>query len=480
MQRQDVIGGTLYLLVSQVIFLITGYIIQIGLGRYLGPSGYGIYSIIIYISMALVVILSTGIPQAVSKYISENECQKNSVLTTGFILLLPSTIIISISLFFCSGWLATIFNDYSLKRYIELISILIPPYAILYLMIGYYNGIMDYRMQSLLYILYNISKPIMIFIFVLMGYSVWGALLGFSVSSIIPVFISLYFIIIPDLLRSNRFPLKKILNFSIPIIIFYFTINLIMSMDLFFVKRILITDEFPGFYSAASMVARVPYFLIAAATTALFPAISSSMSDSLRLREYIRESLRYSLLFLLPITAMVVGSSTQLVVLLYSDAYKAAGYPLEMLTIGMSIFSIFTLLATILSGCGRPRIAMILSLIILMADIPLNLLMVPVWGMVGAAIATTVSSAIGLILAALYVYKLQGTLTPIDSTVKIFFASLMLYAAIYYLGLNGGYLLLGYAVVGALYLPLLLLLGELKPKDIERFKRIMRKQNRSE
>jgi O-antigen/teichoic acid export membrane protein len=101
------------------------------------------------------------------------------------------------------------------------------------------------------------------------------------------------------------------------------------SADLFFVKRILIENVEAGYYTAASMLSRVPFYILSALGFALFPAISRStaINDAKQTENYIAGSMRYLLMFLIPIILLVSATSESLVSLFYSSTYLPASPP---------------------------------------------------------------------------------------------------------------------------------------------------------
>ena len=477
MQRQGLIAGTTYLLIAQAVFILSGYAIHVGLGRFLGPSDYGVYSVVIYVATVFNLILTTGLPYAASKFISEDERRSLSVMKTSLNLSVILGIAIFSMIFLGADRIASALNDPTLAPYIQLVSVMVPIYALHSVIAGYYNGLRNYKIQAFLLLLYDISKPIMIFLLVFLGFSEWGAVLGFALGPLLPMVMGFYFMGLQTF-WAEAFPYKKLLKFAVPIIVFAVAINLIMSLDLFFVKRILMDNEQAGFYSAASMIAKVPYSLLAALTAALFPAISASMNDREKTREYISESIRYTLLLLVPLTFIVAASSGGLVTLIYSSVYKPAGEPLSILIVGVSFFALFSVLTTVISGSGKPGTSMLLSLMILVADLVSNQILVPLWGMHGAALSTGVSSAIGLLMAAFCVYRQHGVLTSASSTAKILLASSLLFVAISYINPGGLLLILVYILAGVLYLAMLYLLKEIKPRDMARFGRLLKRFRR--
>lgn len=472
-QSQGVVKGTIYLLIAQIIFLLSGYIVHIGIGRFLGPSIYGIYSVAISVATVFNLFLTTGIPQSVTKYVSEDNSQSKAVLRTSLFISVLASTAFSVAILFGADGIAEILNDPSLAEYFQLTSLMILAYGPLTAIMAYFNGIKDYRTQALLISLFNILKPVFIFSLVFIGLSVWGAVLGFAVAPVIPLLIGLGLVGFDLYKGGGGFPAKRIMSFALPVIALSAAINLILNLDLFFIKGILIDNSLAGFYSAASMIGKVPYMLMGAITAALFPAVSASMHEHERVKNYISESLRYALLFILPGTAMVAATSTAVVTLIYSDIYQPAGTPLAILIVGICLFGIFALLTTIVSAVGRPGVAMAMGIGVLAVDFALNWLMVPAFGMVGAAGATTLSCTFGLGIAAAYVYWRYRVLIPAASAAKILAASLLVFIALYSIPVSGPMLLVAYGAAGIGYFLVLYLMGEIQERDIERLKRLI-------
>jgi O-antigen/teichoic acid export membrane protein len=75
--------GAAWITLSGIVFMLSGYAINIFLGRRLGPELYGIYGVLVSIMNSMNVMQITGIPQSVSKFTSENENEADSILASG-------------------------------------------------------------------------------------------------------------------------------------------------------------------------------------------------------------------------------------------------------------------------------------------------------------------------------------------------------------------------------------------------------------
>jgi len=473
MPSQSLTKGTLYLGIAQILFLISGYIIHIGLGRLLGPELYGMYAVVISLITIANLILTTGIPQTVSKFVSEKPEVAKSVLKASGKLQLCFSLFIFAAYFISANLVAEMLKDDSLAALIRVSSFMIPSYAFLSLYTMYFNGLRNYRNQSIISIAYSLSKIALIFGFVLLGYSVFGAVLGFAASPAVALLIAIAIAGVP--LKAQEYEnYTRILRFALPIILLSVALNFSTSIDLLALKAIVKNPQEVGYYSAASMISKVPLTLLGALNMALFPAISSVtyLNNVRKTREYIRESFRYVIIFLVPATIFVSATSTEFVSLLYSKKYALAGEPLGILIIGILFFSVFSYLLNIVVASGKAATAAGFSILLLALSATLNLVIIPLYGMTGAAIAVTSASLISMsILLAYSIYKF-GSVVPYDTFAKVMLSTLPA-TSIFYVKLSGILLLLQYLTAFALYFIVLRILGEIKERDMIRMKRLI-------
>jgi len=249
--------------------------------------------------------------------------------------------------------------------------------------------------------------------------------------------------------------------------------NLILTLDLFFIKSILIDNQIVGYYSAASQIARIPYVFMWGISFAIFPAIAACLNLE-KVHDYLSESLRYSLLIVIPFTIILAVTSTPLISLVYSSQYSLGGAPLEILFLGMGLFGLFFMFLMIISSCNRPYLAMGLSLLVLIIDFCANAVLVPAIGMNGGAWATTIASTIGAGLCLFYLSKKYGTFIQCLSVAKIFFATAVMALFMIFMNFQGILLIAGYCIAFGGYFAILCLVHEITPTDLERVRRLVR------
>ena len=463
-------------MISTFVFFLGGYVVQVGLGRYLGPAEYGTFGVVLALMNMVNLFLTYGFPKSAAKYIAEGKVKTGSIIkmatrvqlifcTLGFVIYLG-----------LSSVIANLLNDPSLTRYIMLSSISIPAYALFAIYSGgYLNGMRRFGRQALVAIANSLGKITLVFIFVFIGWGVNGAILGYIGSSLFGLVLAFRFIR-PIEKGEDTFSWKQLLSFGIPATIFAVLFFFLMSIDLYAVKALDAVKADVGYYTAASTISKLSYYLFSGLAVTLLPSISKSTSTGNveQTGNYIRRSMRYMILILLPLTLLISATSSGLTKLIYSSTYIDAANPLGILVLGLAFLSIFSVLTSVVMGAGKPKVAVWMALPLVVMDIILNVILIPRYGLVGAAWATTSTGFVGMCAAAVYVYWKFKTLVNAMSALKIVLASVVIYLIAANVSVSLVWLVPLYLGLAALYGGLLWGLREIRRDDIEMVKRIVR------
>ena len=256
-----------------------------------------------------------------------------------------------------------------------------------------------------------------------------------------------------------------------------FTYVLLNNIDLYLLKHLLESNYAAGIFSAADNLARTSPQLFFALAFTIMPAISAALAkqELLLAKKYITEALRYLLLILLPITVMVSATATPLVTLFYSSSFADSGAVLQILIFGSMFFAMFTVLNSVAIGAGDSSKALWSSVLLIVVSTILNLILIPKYGVQGAAIATAATALLGVLIILLYVRIKFKAGFQWGSSLKIIAASLVIYLLARSIPVSGLWLALEYCLLGIIYLLLLLILGEIQEKDYQLVKKIFTK-----
>jgi stage V sporulation protein B len=163
-------------------------------------------------------------------------------------------------------------------------------------------------------------------------------------------------------------------------------------IDILLLGYFLSVDEV-GIYSTASPTSRLVMAFSTALYAVMLPSVSETVAkrDATQLREYIRYAYKLSIAILLPVTLVSVILSEPIITTIFGARYAAAAAPFEILVVGTAFLGIFTLNSSIFQGVGRPGIPMAVLISTAVLDAVLNLILIPKFGIIGAAAASTLS-----------------------------------------------------------------------------------------
>lgn len=476
--------GTLYFTLANAVFLASGFVIRFWLARYLGPVEFGIYGVVIGLMEMWNNFLMNGLPRSASKFISEDYSRTGSVIRSANRVQLVLVIVLFALYFGLAGFIADLLNDPSLTPYIRLSAITLPAYAFFSIYrVGYLNGLRQYGKQAFSNILHSFIKIGVVFLLVLLGFGVKGAILGYAIAATLAFFIVWWFLR-PVEKSEVGFGWQTLLRFGIPVALFTLVGFFLGLVSLFVLKMLGDSDDQVGYYTLAIDISKFIGFLTLGLGMALFPAISfaTAQKDILRTRRYIAKSLRYVLILMLPVALLISATSSDLATLIGSSAYEEAGEPLAILVFGAAAMSIFTLFATIIIGSGKPVVALGIIGPMIVFEIVLNVILIPAYGMEGGAVAHTVTGVLGMCAGAIYVFVRHRIPVNLKSSLRICLSAVAIHLLAYYLPVTSFWLVPFFGALLVLYAGLLLVSGELGREDwatlegVIPWRRIMRRQ----
>jgi O-antigen/teichoic acid export membrane protein len=420
--------GTIYHIIARLAFLISSYAIHVSMAYYLSdPRDYGTLGVIISLITIARVFLSTGMPQATSKFIAQDEEHADVILKKA--LRIQHICAAIVTAFYVGGipvW-TSLLNDKSLAKYIVLSALLIPLMGSLQIYLAYLNGKRLFGYQAFFIGLYSIGRFVIAFLLVLLGFKIFGVLLGFIFSTLIALIsIRLYTKIRHD---DYEFKGSSLIHFAIPIIPFSIGISLLLDMDILLLKHFFSDSTIIGYYTGAMNLGKAPYLIFYAFSMTILPSVAKALSenDMKKAQGLIKRNLSYLFLLSIPSATMVLATSEKLLEFVYPSVYTEASGPLSILIFSMSALALFHSLASIITAQGRPKTAMFIIILCIPTQIGLSLYLIPEYQMNGAAYSNLITVCLGTIVAGIFVFKYFRVLFDIDRVLKTIFSSLIIY-----------------------------------------------------
>src|SRR3990172_9893642 len=183
------IRGTIYITCSRAALILSGFVLNVILGRWLGPEQFGVFGIINSIGTTIELILLSSLAKGVSKFIAENERSIRSIINGGLLIQAISGLFIFGVLFFGADLIASLLNDQEMAIYFRMLSLFIPIAGLAFVYESALNGIRYFGNQAVITIIFHITRLIGAIFFVYIGLSLKGAILGLIVADIVRLFI---------------------------------------------------------------------------------------------------------------------------------------------------------------------------------------------------------------------------------------------------------------------------------------------------
>ena len=477
MAENKLAKGTIYLTIAGVALALSNYIIHISVAKFVGVELYGIFGILASLFFINSIFVNNGVPLAVSKYVAESKYSLSSLIKYSAISQsIASIFIILFYVLLAKTISIQLLKDASLIPYLIAIGVITVPLSFLSLYTdGFFSGLREFKKQAVIRILYSFLRIALVLSFLAFGFKLYGVLAGFFLSALICLLLAFLLFkrekktdLSDDLPKIN---FSMILQFAAPLIAASLAFTLTRSVSVLFIKGILADNIQVGLFTAASTLANISYVAFSALPVTLLPSISKSISEkNIGLtKKYISQSLRYLILLLFPITAIVAATPNELIVLFYSSSFLAAGPALSLLVISSTLFAVYSSLRIIIIGSGKPKTEMRISIFSLIVLSILSMILIPSKGIYGAAIAALICSVISLVILCSYIFIKFRTLVEFASFLRILLSSILIFLIAYFWHFSGIWLVLTYLILFLFYLLLLYLFGEIKKEDIKLF-----------
>lgn len=459
--------GNFYLAVSQAFFIVTNMAMHIYLGRRLGPEAYGIFGIISTLLVVNELIWLKGVYDTISKLVSEKESAAKSIIDYTAKALALSSLFIGAFYYFFAGAVAWLLRDSGLADYIRIVAFIFPIIGVATAFLGVLNGLRRFGVQALISILSNIVRLSLVFVLVLAGFSVKGALIGLVAADLFKLAMAWTFC--RHLVSGGGFDRRRLWSFTGQLMFISVLTSLVMNIDLLAVKIILKDNLQTGLYTAVLTIAKVPLILAFPILITVLPVVSKSLADGnpAATERCIRQALRLVLIFVLPISLLLTATSKNLLALFYGSGYIEASSALKILILAGAVFSLRLIISNIILAGGDPGYITFVGGLSLMIGVVLLTFLTGKFGLEGAALASALTHFIGLVLMFRYIAKRYIIRRMSSSFARIALASLSASVPAFLFQPRGIALLFWYTGLMAVFFSLLVVMGEIDLKEIK-------------
>ena len=462
--------GALFLTIGQGFLVLSGYIVNVGLGQMLGPTEFGRFATIASLLTFLETAFLLGIPRTLSKHVAETKGgSRGKVRLCGIIQLLIGGLLF-LGLFGLAGPLASWLNDPALEEYFRIVAWAMPSVAVFQYYTKLLNGMTAFRRQAAAVVVFSILRSVLTLGIVVLGGGTLGAFWALVLT------IALASLVARSLCRVRgnelvaEWPWQQVADHAIHLSIITGTVSLLVTIDQLFVKGLMGQGPEAGLYAAATLLgktARLPAMALAAA---VFPVVAGS--EALRTRERvtldIRRAVRGLVVLLLPLAILVSVMGRSLLEALFGIQYSSAAGILWPLMLGSLLLGLYNVLVAAVAATGGMRRATLASLLMVVVDCTLCLALIPRLGIIGAAGAVAITAFAGCSAMLLYVTVRFGSVIGLGNFARAVASSAVVGGMAFLLrSMTGVWSLVACAALYVAHFGILAILGELGAADIK-------------
>jgi O-antigen/teichoic acid export membrane protein len=407
LERSSFIKNTLTTFSAQILAVILSLGVNIIIARVLGPSGKGAYALIILVPTLLALVGNLGIGIANVYFGGKKKYSWTDLASNSLVSAL--TLGIPLALAFLAYFF--VFHPSFLKD-IE------PPYLLIAVFVVPFTLLTTYFSQILLgqgrirqYNILQVAPGVLslaLILILLLAFKgeVFSVIIAWASTAVTAAILSILLVcratrvawsFHPRVFRDSvKFGVQGYLGNAIQ----FLNYRVDMLMVAYFMNV-----NFVGYYSVSVAMAEVLWYLPGAVGTIVFartPGLSAEEANMSTPR------ICRNTLFITILAALVLFALAKpIITLFFGSAFLPALKPLWILLPGVVAISIWKVLSSEMLGRGRPIINAVAAGVSLAVNIPLNLWLIPMWGISGAALASTISYSITAIIMLIAFLKIS-------------------------------------------------------------------------
>ncbi len=393
-----------YVLISNIIAGLLTLAINIYIARYLGKEIFGNYSFVLVFISFFIIIANLGIDSIVIREISANkkatEKYINSALTLKFILSGISIILTCITISFLP-------YTQSVKLGVIVASVTLILLASTATMSAYFQS----RLEMIYVAISNVIAKLVFAILIWYVVITNGGFIKLVAASVVGLLIQS--LLIFYILRKNiRIKIcfdknfnKKMIKESLPLALMGVFVSLYYRVDVLMLS--LMKDEAAiGMYSAAYNLTEAPTIIAVGFMVSMFPLMSQYFKNSKnKLKKSYELSVKYMFLIALPLSVGTTLLNKEIIQIIYGSEYAPSALALAVLIWSTLLVFIGVINGNMLVAIKKQNVFSIVTGIALVANILINLWLIPKYSFIGASVATLITELIFLTITTHIIFR---------------------------------------------------------------------------
>jgi stage V sporulation protein B len=234
-------------------------------------------------------------------------------------------------------------------------------------------------------------------------------------------------------IKNFRAISKKLFLFGLPVLVTDVGHKVISYIDTLVLTYFRPLSDV-GVYNVVLPSAMALLFISTSISAVVFPVFAElwAKKDKQKLRDGLRLLHTYVFIAVAPIVFTLLAFSDLFIKLFFGKEYVAGAMALQILLVGVLFFVVSGINHSVISSIGYPKTVTKIVLAAAVVNAGVNFLLIPTYGIEGAAIATTLSYALALGLSTYASTRYIKTSLPVVRWLKTGVAALFFAGTVYF------------------------------------------------
>ena len=397
-----------------------GFGTRIVMTRFLPVDGYGEIVLGITVLNLLGIVSILGLGQALTRYLprADSEDERSRIAAAIYQIGIGLSIVWAVVGFLAADFIAgRIFGNPGMAHVVRVLALALPFYTLMRLSL---RGIQGHKETTPNIVTKQLIRPgaqlAAVAVLSLAGFGVVGLAVGYTFGFVLAGLVGFALFIRAGgyrvgslVLRSSRSRYRKLLAFSLPLAVSG-SFGLVTKNSDRFLLGVLATSSAVGVYDVAFLLSQFILFF-GPVLNYLFQPIMAEYhveSDYQRMDKLYKIVTRWLVILTFPVFAFLVLFPETIIGTLFGSEYRAGRSVLMLLATGFFGARFVGLSGSFLTATGDTKVLMNISAATAVLNLGLNVFLIPVFGIIGAAFATVSSTLLNNSLQAGYIYKETG------------------------------------------------------------------------
>lgn len=465
--------------VTNILVGLSSIILLPILTKSLTITDYGIWSLFNSTFVFIPLLINLGLPYTMVRFLAvKNDKEEIKEEFYSITLLLSLLGIIAfVLMFLISKPLAVIlFNGNVAVSQLLAVGVLIAVISSSFF--SFFRTFQQMKLYSILLLVQTYFGMVIVTLLVLYGYSIAGAVLGYVISQFIILVLSGALVVRQIGFKFPKFEnIREYLSFGIPTVPGNLSNWLVDQSDRVIIG-IFLGSAFVGYYSPSYTICSVILMLVAPFSLLLTPLLSSyyDRNEIEEVKIHLNYSLKYFMLLAIPtVFGLSILSKPVLTVLSTSQIAQNSYLITPFVAVSLFLVGIYGITSQILVLEKKTKIIGSLWMISAVINVVLNIIFVPHFGIVAAAISTLAAYGFVFAVSMFYSQKYIKVKLEFGFIFKSIFASVLMSLVIVLINpvsFIGILITIGIGTV--IYMVIIFLLKGISSTEIEFFKKMVR------